>query len=61
MSIAAIAPADVASHERRDVTKKQAPFHRARMEQALASGPATRIPHGLSREEMRQFILNANK
>lgn len=38
--------------------RKAAPFNRARMEKALASGPATTIPAGLSREEKRQFILN---
>lgn len=39
--------------------KKKSPINRARMEKAMTSGKATAIPHGLSREEMRQFILNA--
>lgn len=39
--------------------QKKAPFDRARMEKALASGPAVAIPAGLSREEKRQFILNS--
>jgi|CEGF01.1.fsa_nt_gi hypothetical protein len=59
-TVAAVTPVDVTQHERL-TAKKQAPFSRARMEQALQSGPAVRIPHGLSREEMRQFILNASK
>lgn len=39
--------------------RKKSPIDRTRMEKALDSGPATQIPSGLSREEMRQFILNA--
>lgn len=41
------------------VAKAKSPINRARMEQALKSGETTHIPHGLSTEEMRQFILNA--
>ncbi|GAB0154722.1 hypothetical protein [Marinobacterium sp. BA1] len=35
-------------------------FDRVRMEYALKSGPAIRIPQGLSREEMRQLIMRAS-
>jgi hypothetical protein len=33
-------------------------FNRQRMEEALSSGKAVKLPKGLSREEKRQFILN---
>ncbi|NWO07104.1 MAG: hypothetical protein HLX50_15845 [Alteromonadaceae bacterium] len=48
---------DEATTER--ITKKKSPINRTRMKQALNSGKATKVPHGLPREEMRQFILNA--
>jgi len=60
MSVAAmgfIAGKDEAKTKR--ITKKKSPINRNRMEQALNSGKATKVPHGLSLEEMRQFILNA--
>ncbi len=43
----------------KSTTKKKSPINRARMEKALDSGEPTRIPHGLSTEELRQFILSA--
>ena len=62
MTIAAVTPVDIIPRERQSVQEQgKAPFDRVRMERALKSGAAKRIPHGLSREEMRQFILNANK
>ncbi len=61
MSVAAMSfVANKADAKTKRTTRKKSPINRARMEHALNSGEATQIPHGLSREEMRQFILNAS-
>ena len=36
-------------------------FNRTRMQRALKSGDPITIPLGLSREELRQFIINSGK
>ncbi len=61
MSVASIGfVADKAEDSaKRAAKKKQSPVNRARMEKAFSSGRTVQIPYGLSREEMRHFILNA--